>query len=233
MATNGTLSTDHHPLLSPSSPSDEHHEEGPDCSTPNPTLQLLPTAIDTHIQGRNSHAPNNAPAWNPAALLQPNRKAPAPAQFANARLVPSPTPRQAPQKTAQPSSSSSMVFQFSSPNGTPSAGPSSDASTPVSSDTQSAVVPVNWVDKIHNVQSRSEVPEAKRRRVDSDDGQNGTDIPVRGSSGILGQYVKDKRQESGASAPQSMPQSMTVDLTSGMYPISLSPPMALKVLTTL
>ncbi|KAL6860125.1 hypothetical protein ACO1O0_004150 [Amphichorda felina] len=117
---------------------------------------------------------------------------------------------------AQPGYGSSMVFQFSSPNGTPSAGPSSEASTPVSSDAQGTAAPVNWLERIHNVQARTEAPEAKRRRVDSDDDQNGTKMPVRGSSGILGQYVKDKRLESSSvSTPQQMPQSMTVDLTSG------------------
>ena len=69
-----------------------------------------------------------------------------------------------------------------------------------------------WVEKLHNVQARTEAPDAKRRRLEPEAEQNGTKIPVRNGSGILGQYVKDKRQESGGA---STPQSMTVDLTDG------------------
>jgi hypothetical protein len=123
--------------------------------------------------------------------------------------------------TTHPSISSPVVFQFSDTDGTPSAGPSSGAPTPVSSDGQTAAVaPANWVEKVHNVQARADVPDLKRRRVEPQDAQNGTKMPVRGSSGILGQYVKDKAQESsGASTPQSTFQSTTVDLTSGMHSI--------------
>lgn len=225
MATNGTPSNHHHhhyhhhPLSSPSS-QPESQREGLVKPIPDFPRYFSTTYIDTHIQGHNSPARNNAPVWSPAALLQPNRRSPASAQLTNARSVPPPVPRQVPQMAAQPGYGSSMVFQFSSPNGTPSAGPSSEASTPVSSDAQGTAAPVNWLERIHNVQARTEAPEAKRRRVDSDDDQNGTKMPVRGSSGILGQYVKDKRLESSSvSTPQQMPQSMTVDLTSGMYPM--------------
>jgi hypothetical protein len=66
-----------------------------------------------------------------------------------------------------------------------------------------------------NVQSRSSVPQPKRRKVDDPEAeQNGTSVPVRsGGGGILGGYVKEKQKEANGSMASP---AMTVDLTDGM-----------------
>ncbi|KAF4126754.1 Superfamily II DNA or RNA helicase, SNF2 family [Geosmithia morbida] len=159
---------------------------------------------------------NNASSWNPAALLQPNHH-----QSPAAISIPSSpsSTTQAPPPTAQcQQQSQPMVFQFLDGNeASSSTGPPSGASTPaVSSDAtpSGGVRPGNWVEKVHNVQARSEVPEPKRRRVYIDDGHHHKKIPVRANSGsVLGQYVLETHRETSGS--MSLPASPTVDLTSG------------------
>ena len=67
---------------------------------------------------------------------------------------------------------------------------------------------------MNNVQSRSSVPQAKRRKTE--DGQDfavrTNNILVRSSSGVLGQYVTERRKEAHG---QGLPQALTVDLTDG------------------
>lgn len=67
---------------------------------------------------------------------------------------------------------------------------------------------------MNNVQHRSAIPQAKRRKTEDQDGsQDGANATPRGGSGILGEYVKDKRKEANGSTAS---QALTVDLTSGM-----------------
>lgn len=169
--------------------------------------RLLTPGIST---GKQAYAPKNPPAWNPAALLQPNRRAQAHTAAPDGRSAISASARVPPQ--AQ--SNASLNFQFSTPEATHSDEPSGGELSYSSNDAGRAVAGSgNWVERIHNVQARAEAPEPKRRRVDTEGQQNGTKMPFRSGSGILGQYVKDKSQESsGANTPQSM----TVDLTDGM-----------------
>lgn len=80
----------------------------------------------------------------------------------------------------------------------------------------------NWIERVHNVHNRSNVPQVKRRKLeDRENSQDGAVAPVRGGGGILGEYVKDKRKEGNGSASS---QALTVDLTDGMAKILNPPP---------
>lgn len=104
------------------------------------------------------------------------------------------------------------MFQFETPNGAASAGPASGTSTPPDSQLRNGLGPGSFLEKVHHIQDRSEVPEPKRRRLEDEDAQKGTKMAVRGGSGMLGQAVRDQRQDSSGT---STPQSVTVDLTDG------------------
>ncbi|KAF5018355.1 hypothetical protein F66182_9666 [Fusarium sp. NRRL 66182] len=169
--------------------------------------------------GQPSRSASGIPSWNPAALLQPNQRAASSPNLANptqGHFSPSQhTQRfqQIPQMNMNMGMNNSMVFQFSSPNDTPSAGPSSRSSTPGSSYANGFNGAGNFIERMNNVQHRSAVPQPKRRRTEDGDGfHNLVTPPVHGSSGMLGQYVTEKRKE--ASSATASP-SMTVDLTSG------------------
>ena len=113
------------------------------------------------------------------------------------------------------SNNNSMVFQFSSPNDTPSAGPSSRSSTPGSSYANGFNGAGNLIERMNNVQHRSVVPQPKRRRTEDSEGVHQFMTPVQGGGGMLGQYVTDKRKEANSST--ASPSMMTVDLTSGKH----------------
>ena len=94
----------------------------------------------------------------------------------------------------------SMVFQFASPNEVPSAGPSSRASTPSSINGYGANGINHQLQRLHNVQDRSNVPTAKRRRLEQEDSNDGfTPPPMRGGSGDLGTYVKEQQNKGNGS----------------------------------
>lgn len=106
------------------------------------------------------------------------------------------------------------MFQFATPNGAASVGPASGASTPPDSQPRNGLGPGNFVERVHHIQDRSEVPQPKRRRVDDEEVQKGTKMAVRGGSGVLGQALNDQRQASGGNGAFT-PQALTVDLTDG------------------
>ncbi|UZP42169.1 hypothetical protein NXS19_009985 [Fusarium pseudograminearum] len=126
--------------------------------------------------GQPSRSANGVPPWNPAVLLQPNHRAASSPNLANAahgQFSPSPLQQaqmyqQRPQMSMN-SNNSSMVFQFSSPNDTPSAGPSSRSSTP-GSYANGFNGTGNFIERMNNVQHRSVVPQPKRRRTEDSDG---------------------------------------------------------------
>lgn len=170
--------------------------------------------------GRSSRTSSAGPAWNPAALLQPNRQRPSTASPTNGLsphgALPQRSPRQNP--TSEP-----MVFQFASTSAeTPveSPGYSSAEGTPGGQNVNGVG---HWIERMNNVQRRSTVPQPKRRRIDDEQNlQNGQAAQVRSGSGILGAYVREKRQDSSGSA---FSQPTTVDLTDGesqLAPLLLS-----------
>ena len=70
----------------------------------------------------------------------------------------------------------------------------------------------HFIERMNNVQNRSMVPHAKRRKTeDGQDYATKVSIPVRSSSGMLGGYIREKRQENGLNGFQAP----TVDLTDG------------------
>ncbi|KAF4513512.1 hypothetical protein G6O67_000776 [Ophiocordyceps sinensis] len=152
------------------------------------------------------------PAWDPAALLQPSRKANSAVDLR--RSGSSRGQRQPPKPRSNGGGASSpMVFHFSNADDSSADDPPSEPGTPGPGAPRPNGVG-GWIERMNNVQSRSTVPQAKRRKTE--DGQDfaamANDIPVRGGSGVLGDYVKDKRKEADGSGLQ---QTFTVDLTGG------------------
>lgn len=107
-----------------------------------------------------------------------------------------------------------MSFHFASADDPFVDGQISKSATPSSGTSQGANGVGRWIERMSNVQSRSAVPHAKRRKTE--DGQDfaaRTDGPsARGSSGLLGDDIKNKRGEADGAGSQ---QALTVDLTGG------------------
>ncbi|KAH8681388.1 SNF2 family DNA-dependent ATPase [Xylariales sp. PMI_506] len=118
------------------------------------------------------------------------------------------------------SSSSSLDFQFSSPND----GTASNASTPpaflsYSNDSVNrsyTSTPVSgfgsMIERMSNLQDRASVPQPKRRRLEGEEGNS----PNRfggGSNGALGQHVRDTRNEAAGVNATPLSRVDTVDLT--------------------
>ncbi|PHH76774.1 hypothetical protein CDD80_1224 [Ophiocordyceps camponoti-rufipedis] len=95
--------------------------------------------------------------------------------------------------------SSPVRFQFASPE------ESSEASNSDSQPVANGVA--SMLERAYNVHNRDTVPEAKRRKTQDVQDYKSNSIPVRGGSGVLGTYVKNKRLEGQGQAHQ------TVDLT--------------------
>lgn len=175
----------------------------------------------THNKDEGETTSRQVAAWSPAALLNPK------AAISSQHLapVPSPVSSRAPSNGTNSTNNiaTQFAFHFSSPNDTPTfrAQPpqpsmTPDARTPRSSTPNGMST---MIERMNNVQDRSSVPMAKRRRIEEDlddqTGQNG--FNSNGSSGMLSEYVKQKRQD-GQEAPSATSQSQTtVDLTGGTW----------------
>ncbi|POR34601.1 Putative SWI/SNF-related matrix-associated actin-dependent regulator [Tolypocladium paradoxum] len=188
------------------------------AGTPGPAVFSSEHRPDSNaVQGRSSHPPGATPSWNAAALLQPSRRANSAVDLRSSGSNQSLAGQyQALRDRSNTAAPESMVFQFASANEASSSGPPSDASTPSNGDVPSANGVGTWIERMNNVQSRSSVPQAKRRKTE--DGQDfaarTSNIPVRSGSGVLGEYVKERRNEAnGQGLPQT--QTLTVDLTDG------------------
>ncbi|KAI5463322.1 SNF2 family DNA-dependent ATPase [Mariannaea sp. PMI_226] len=163
------------------------------------------------VEGHTPRTANAVPSWNPAVLLQPNRRNTIDASNPALRQLSAPQTLMRSQPTSNPNDS--VVFQFSSPNDSPSAGPSSRASTPGSMHANGVNGVGGWIERMNNVQHRSNVPQPKRRRTeDWEMSQDGGPAVIRSGSGILGDYVQENRGEADGSTAS---QAMTVDLTDG------------------
>lgn len=186
------------------------------AGTPGSTVFSSEHHPDSHaVQGRSSHPSGAMPSWNATALLQPNRRANSVVDLRSSGSNQSLAGQyQASRERSNTAAPESMVFQFASANETSSSGPPSGASTPSNGDVPSANGVGTWIERMNNVQSRSSIPQAKRRKTE--DGQDfaarTNNIPVRSSSGVLGQYVAERRKEANG---QGLPQTLTVDLTDG------------------
>lgn len=149
--------------------------------------------------------------YNPADLLNPRASAvPSRPKFAH----------EAPPATLHGSSSmgSALAFEFASPHD----GTASSASTPpsfVSRGSDGAYrtpTPVNgyggMIERMNNLQERTSMPQAKRRRVDlQEDDLNHRNFGGGAGTGILGQHMRDRREE--AAKNPALVRVNTVDLT--------------------
>jgi hypothetical protein len=170
--------------------------------------------VDTHRQGRSAiqnltPRPISQP-WNPAALLNPRQHAAA--QPKNIGFSPS---------TNGYGANDAVVFQFSNPHDVSGNGlslPFPAESWPAQ-EASSAGLATNgmatFIERANNVQDRTIMPQSKRRKIDSPElaalQANGAS-----GSGMLGQYVREKREEESKNAPAVQ----TVDLTEGMLSTS-------------
>ncbi|ODA76340.1 hypothetical protein RJ55_08186 [Drechmeria coniospora] len=170
---------------------------------------LLPASATMR---RSSQPPGSLPAWDPAALLQPGRRA---TSAVDLRATGSNHPLLAqhhPSRDRSGGAANPLVFQFATADDSSASGAPSGTSTPCSSDLSASNGVGTWVERMNHVQNRSSVPQAKRRKTE--DGQDfaarANNIPVRGGggggTGIAASYLNDKRE----AAAQS---SSTVDLT--------------------
>ncbi|KAK8042686.1 SNF2 family DNA-dependent ATPase [Apiospora phragmitis] len=171
-----------------------------------------------------SGLPNNHGAstmdMNPAILLNPR------AAFTTASRTNNVSGRSTPANYPSRSSApTSLDLQFSSPN----EGYASNASTPPSFsynggfDISHTPSPVNgfgsMIERMNHVQDRSTAPHPKRRKVETIDIDDSADEKAPsmfgngGSGGMMGQYVKEKKEEA-ANSP-SLSRADTVDLTEG------------------
>ncbi|KAK8118633.1 SNF2 family DNA-dependent ATPase [Apiospora kogelbergensis] len=197
-----------HALQKPSSYDDTYNSSHKDIPTHN--------GLTSPAGMTNNHGASNM-GLDPAQLLNPR-------QYMTASRTNNVSGRSTP--TTFPSRSSgptSLDFQFSSPN----EGYASNASTPPSFayngglDLSHTPSPVNgfggMIERMNNVQDRSTAPHPKRRKVETIDLDDSADEKVsstfgNGSSGgMIGQYVKEKKEEA-ANSP-SLSRANTVDLT--------------------
>jgi hypothetical protein len=183
-------------------------------SPPSPWTSPIDTST---LQGHHITVPTSAASWDPRALLQPRARVaepPKPAQNGSLdSAVGSPTSRG---NTPNLTNGNSVVFQFTSQNGTPAytGTTTSTTSSPGSDHRNHAHRGAgDFIERMNNVQDRAAIPQPKRRRLDENDpSKDPSSVQVRGGGGILGSYVKDKREEA---SPAGSASAMTVDLTSG------------------
>lgn len=159
-------------------------------------------------------------SWDAATLLNP--KAAVSAQQAGPSSLPSRPPSNGPQFTNN--HAPQVSFQFSTTDATDNvhSHPARSAVTPNGTETPRHSTPngmSSMIERMNNVQDRSSVPMAKRRRIagDSEDQGSRNGFHGNGGSGMLSGYVKQKQQE-GQAAHSITPQSQsTVDLTGGIW----------------
>ncbi|KFG83979.1 putative SNF2 family helicase/ATPase [Metarhizium anisopliae] len=186
------------------------------------TVQQSPNSNLAVAEGPVLQPSGPMPAWNPAALLQPSRRG-----FSATDLRNLPSGRPQPMynhvanghSRASPSVNDQMVFQFTSASDTSSNDHTSGSSTPTPPNGETSVSNANgvglWIERMNNVQRRSNVPHPKRRKTEDpqDFAARASNMSIRSSSGMLGDYVRDRRQETDAG--RLVPQTPTVDLTDG------------------
>lgn len=115
-----------------------------------------------------------------------------------------------------------LQFQFSNATDTSSGYSQPSSSSAALESTNPTSIPTHngmgsMIERINNVQDRSFVPGAKRRRIEEESGnQKGQNGFHGSSSAILSDYVNEKKREvqSMPAASQSQP---TLDLTGGIW----------------
>ncbi|KAG5989524.1 hypothetical protein E4U52_005488 [Claviceps spartinae] len=201
-----------------SRPPAEAMEQVTSTSTHSPSA----TSPSARVKNRLSHPPGSMSSWNPAALLQPSRRG---FSATDLRNLPSGRPLSTPSQSSysqgrapSPAVNDQMVFQFTSASDTSSLNDNDHASatpTPPSGEAPTSGGTGGWIERVNNVQQRTSVPHPKRRKTEDahDFAAKSSNMPVRSSSGMLGDYVKDRRQEANGLA--ILPAAPMVDLTDG------------------
>lgn len=159
-----------------------------------PIQSTLPTKRprdDTDILSFDSASMQNGSSrlnMNPALLLNPKGYA-------------APTPPTRPNAPTRPfnnsNNSADVEFQFNSPDfqfSNPQNGYTTTISQPMPQSSNFS----NMIDRMNNVEQRTFNPQSKRRKLEAEDNvspahtfRNG------GGGGVIGQYVKERRQEGG------------------------------------
>lgn len=170
--------------------------------------------------GQRLSGPGSVPSWSPSALLQPHRRSP---EMTRSMTPGQPSPiihHHGPSSAPPSRKNTPVVFEFPSAEETQSAAASpSGPSTPRSIAEHHIPNSSYWIERTHNLQDRSDIPQPKRRRTeDGQDAKIGIQMPVRSGSGVLGDYVKSRHKEpSGHSSSASLSSSATVDLTGSKW----------------
>lgn len=179
----------------------------------------------THGDDQGQFTNPQLQTWDAATLLNP--KAAVAGQQAGPSSLPSRPPSNGPHFTNN--AAPQIAFQFSNPGATQDfhSHPFQSSATPdgaVISRTSTPNGMSSMIERMNNVQDRSNVPVPKRRRIEDDSQDQGprNGFHGNGGSGMLSGYVKQKQQE-GQAASFLKPQAQsTVDLTGGIWTSCLS-----------
>ncbi|KAL1864225.1 hypothetical protein Daus18300_007822 [Diaporthe australafricana] len=182
------------------------------------TIQKSLTPNLTHGDDQGQFTNPQLQTWDAATLLNP--KAAVAGQQAGPSSLPSRPPSNGPHFTNN--AAPQIAFQFSNPDATPDfhSHPFQPPATPDGAGISRHSTPngmSSMIERMNNVQDRSNVPVPKRRRIEDDSQDQGprNGFHGNGGSGMLSGYVKQKQQE-GQAASFIKPQSQsTVDLTGG------------------
>ncbi|RDA83201.1 hypothetical protein CP532_1223 [Ophiocordyceps camponoti-leonardi (nom. inval.)] len=167
----------------------------PPASHPPPPLSASSPHLSAHNDARGPLPTAASFAWDPTALLQPNRRVNSAMELGRSSSMDPPAAhRPRARHEARSGAASPIQFLFSSPD---------ETSDPSTLDGLSSAA--SMFERANNVQTRDLVPEPKRRKTQ--DAANSSQIPLRAGTSVLGAYLKEQRTENRA-APLQM-----VDLT--------------------
>ncbi|RDA91670.1 hypothetical protein CP533_0062 [Ophiocordyceps camponoti-saundersi (nom. inval.)] len=200
MAANGSFPTSHY--SSPSASSDAVAVPAFASTPPPPPVPPSTTplsASSSRLSAQNdahgAHPVTTSHAWDPTALLQPNRRVNSAMELGRSSSMDPPAAHlRPPRYEARSGAASPVQFLFASPD---------DSSDPPTLGGFSSAA--SMFERANNVQTRDLVPEPKRRKTQ--DAANSSEIPVRGGTGVFGAYIKENQVQSRAAPLQ------TVDLT--------------------
>ncbi len=153
--------------------------------------------------------PRNVPTWSAASLLNPRRPTDGLPSDTQSSRIP------ATAAAAAMGLGNGIAFEFTSPSDPPIVGEYLNGAPPPS-EANGAAGMAGMLERNFNLQDRSSIPEAKRRKMDTTDNGVGVEHTFHGggggkSSGLLADHINERQMgEAVAMAPQRVE---TVDLT--------------------
>ncbi|KAI0848090.1 SNF2 family N-terminal domain-containing protein [Daldinia vernicosa] len=176
----------------------------------------------------NNHSQGNSPLYNPVYSPSPTTSTTTSMQNGSSRLnmnpalllnpkgYSAPTPPTRPNAPARPFSNSNnsadIEFQFNSPDFQFS-NPPNGYTTAISQSMPQSSNFSNMIDRMNNVEQRTFNPQTKRRKLEAEDNVSPAHaFRSGGGGGVVGQYVKERRQEGGNQQLPTRPVE-AVDLT--------------------